>query len=473
MTSQHLCSRSGRASGLLLISFLWTATTLNGAAPPPVLRLSDAVREAVSQSAATSDARDNVTRAESERRLAHSKLTPKFVADAFGSFGQSSLVNQNYGVSFSQQFATGTQIRGNLGALSAQNQLGAFYTSNTSVFVTQPLLRGFGGAPIRRELALADMRTDDARARLRLVEQQTALAMATAYFHIATQSQLVDIADRAVVRARALLEASEAKLNIGKVSQLDVLRARQLLVQTELQALDARTAVEDAKDQVRLLLQRDASFDFSVDSTLPPSPEAVSLDEAMKLAEERRVELQDARTAVRQSQMALAAVTDQGRPQIDVTLALTRNTVANTLPDAFGLDRFQAATFAGVSFPFDRTPIDTARQGAAIQLARQERELDLTKLRIAQEVRSAHRDQIRLARTVEQADAAVGFAEQEVDLATLRFQRGLSNNLDLVTAEGNLLGARARRFAALGDLAVARLRLKLATGTLDPVADFR
>ena len=76
-------------------------------------------------------------------------------------------------------------------------------------------------------------------------------------------------------------------------------------------------------------------------------------------------------------------------------------------------------------------------------------------------------------RTQEQADTAVAFAGEEAELASLRYQRGLSNNLDVVTAEGNLLAARARRLSALAELAVSSLRLKSAMGTLDLAAEFR
>jgi outer membrane protein TolC len=170
--------------------------------------------------------------------------------------------------------------------------------------------------------------------------------------------------------------------------------------------------------------------------------------------------------------MQLHAAADQGRPQLDVTLQATRNQVANSLRSAFGAQGFEVSTFAGVSIPFDRAPSTAARHAAAIELDRRRRQLADLRLRIAQEVRTAHRNQARLKITVEQADLAVGFAEQELELAALRYQRGLSNNLDVVAAESSLLGARARRFASIVDLALARLRLRAAIGLLDVTADF-
>jgi len=60
---------------------------------------------------------------------------------------------------------------------------------------------------------------------------------------------------------------------------------------------------------------------------------------------------------------------------------------------------------------------------------------------------------------------------KECDVARFRYQRGLSNNLDLVNAETGLLAAEARRIGAIAELAVARLYLKAALGTLDPRKD--
>jgi outer membrane protein TolC len=53
----------------------------------------------------------------------------------------------------------------------------------------------------------------------------------------------------------------------------------------------------------------------------------------------------------------------------------------------------------------------------------------------------------------------------------MRYQNGLSNNLDVVTAEAGLLQAESRRIQALADSAVAGLRLRAVLGILDPRAD--
>ena len=72
---------------------------------------------------------------------------------------------------------------------------------------------------------------------------------------------------------------------------------------------------------------------------------------------------------------------------------------------------------------------------------------------IADDVRRAVRERDRLLRGLAAAQNTVAIAEKEVEVAQLRFERGLSNNLDVVTAESNLLAAQGRRIQILADSA--------------------
>jgi outer membrane protein TolC len=74
-------------------------------------------------------------------------------------------------------------------------------------------------------------------------------------------------------------------------------------------------------------------------------------------------------------------------------------------------------------------------------------------------------------RNLSAAETSVDIGQKEVEVAQLRYARGLSNNLDVVTAEGSLLSAEARRISALADAATARLGLRAVLGLLDPRVD--
>ena len=181
--------------------------------------------------------------------------------------------------------------------------------------------------------------------------------------------------------------------------------------------------------------------------------------------------LQTALAAVNDAERAVGAARNQLLPQVDINTTFTRRETAPTLRGSFGVNNFQFASFLSVSMPVDRTPQQTALRTAAMTLSRQRRELTRLERSLAREARQAVRQQNRLRQALGIADAQVSFAEQEVELAAFRYQRGLSNNLDVVNAEANLLAGRAGRVGLLAQLAVAQLQLRATLGTLDPRRD--
>src|SRR6185503_19588559 len=121
---------------------------------------------------------------------------------------------------------------------------------------------------------------------------------------------------------------SAAKLGVGRVSQLDVFRAQQLVAQAEGQLLDARAAVEDAKDQLRGLLGEGAGFDFEVGAAIPKAIEPISAEQAVGIALEQRLEIRSAEEAIAESDRAASFAKNQMLPQLDVNFALTRREAA-------------------------------------------------------------------------------------------------------------------------------------------------
>ena len=257
------------------------------------------------------------------------------------------------------------------------------------------------------------------------------------------------------------------------MSQLDVFRARQLVAEAESQLFDVEGAGEDLEDQLRFFMDRDVDYEFRVAAAVDARVEALAPEVAVATALENRVELRDADAAVDQAERDVGYARRQLLPQVDVSFALTRRETADDLRSAFGIDRFEPVTFISASTPLDRTAEAVAVRTAAIERNRRVRARDTLRRRIAQEARRALRLQQRLANRLDNAEVTVEFAEREAELADLRFQRGLSNNLDVVNAQAALLNATTRRLAVLADLAVARLALRATLGTLDVRADLR
>ena len=439
----------------------------------PMLTLRDAVLAALANNERVLTSREGIEAARLDRTVATSAFGTRVTPNVLGSFGQSDVRNQTYGFAASRRFTTGTEIRMDVGASTFRNQIGSFYAADTTLLLSQSLLRGFGPAVGRRQIERAEYRIAGAERQHVLTEQQLALEVAGTYWRLIAQRELALVARTAVENARQLLVASEAKLRANLVSQLDVFRARQLVADAEGQLFDVDGGVEDLKDQLRLLMARDVDYDFRVAADIERRVEPITLRAAVQAALQNRIELREAEAAVEEADREVRYSRNQLLPQIDVSAAMTRRETADSLRGAFGVDRFEPVAFFSVSSPLDRTAELAGVRTATIERDRRIRARDTLRRRITQEVRRAVRLQQRLAYRLDSAAVSVEFARREVALADLRFQRGLSNNLDVVNAQAALLNATSRRLAVLADFALARLALRATLGTLDVRQDVR
>jgi outer membrane protein len=447
------------------------------AQPAPMLTLQQAVDEALVRNERILNQHDATEQAVLGVRLARNTFQPKVTPNVLGSFGQTDINSQNYRLDVSQKFISGTEVRLGVGTSTAQipalvgepERDIRFYNADTTFTLSQPLLRGFGPGVARRGLSGAEWRRSDADRQQRLTEQQVALEVASAYYRLVAQQSLVDVARQSLERARRLRNASEAKLDAGLVSQLDVLRAQQLVTQAEMQFFDAESSVDDARDRLLFVLGRDPGATVSVATDLPrPGEEPLHVDSAVATALENRLDLKSLAASGADAERQVTFVKNQLRPQFDVNVAYTRRQTADSFVHSFGIDRFQLATFFTIAMPVDRTPQLIDYQNALIERDRRRRDLVTFGRRIADDVKRAIRERDRLVRGLAGAENSVAIGQKEVEVAQLRYERGLSNNLDVVTAEGNLLAAESRRIQVLADSMVAGLSLRAILGVLNP-----
>jgi len=474
--SQAVFSRLARAMALVSLGLVVAPAPVL-AQSPQVLTLKEAVAEALDHNDRIVNQRDLVEQADLGVRLANNNFKAKVTPNILGSFGQTDVTNQTYRVDLTKRFITGTEVRAGVGTSTSQippdrdaaiQEDIRFYNADTTLTVNQPLLRGFGPAVAGRPVASAELRRADALRQRTMDEQQVAVEVARQYYRVVAQQMLVTIARQGLERSRKLLEASQAKLEAGLVSQLDVYRAQQLVAQGEIQLSDAQSAIEDALDDLRLTLGRDSDSAVAVGDDIPNVPQApMTPEDAVQMALARRLDLQSAVAGMDEAARTIAYSQNQLRPQFDASLALTRRETADSLPSSFGLDNFRFATFFTIAMPVDRTPQLIEYQNAMIDRDRRSRDLQTLRKRIAADVKRSLRDTARMSERLRVSDESLQISRREVEVAQFRYERGLSNNLDVVAAEGGLMLAESRRLSALAELALSRLSLRATLGILD------
>ena len=447
---------------------------------PEVITLAAAVRTALARNNRIVNERDTVEQAALARHAATSLFRPKLVPNVQGSVGQTEASNQTYRLDFLQRTTFGTEVRAGFGASSAlipsvTDPLGGdvrFYNADTNVTIVQPLMRGLGKSVARRALTSAEVRHQDAMVSLARAEQLLSVEVASTYFRVIQQRSLRDVAEKSLERSEQLLRVADAKMQAGLVSQLDVLRARQLVAESRLQLGDATYAVDSARDELATLMGWSTDRAFEVVGDIPATDAPPSLEGAMATARERRADLARARSSVSEAERTAGYFRNQLLPQVDLSVGLTRRETATSLADSVRAGRFHLSTFFTISMPIDRTPQLVEYQNALIDRDRRRRDADLLEQAVADEVKRYAREQRRLADVLAAAEASVDLARQEVEIAGFRYARGLSNSLDVISAETGLLAAEGRLVMVRAEAAVTRLRLRAVMGVLDPVMDF-
>lgn len=473
MLSHSRSLAAAATAGVLLMATTARAQT------PSTLTLADAVNEALVKNERVVNQADSIAQADLGLRLAQNTFKPKVTPNIFGSLGRSDISSQTYRVDLSQKLVTGTELRLSTGTASSiipgEDELASdvlFYNADTTISVSQPLLRGFGRSVTRRSLTAAELRKEDAARLQSMSEQQVAVDVAAAYYRVVSQQALVEVARQSMVRARRLRDASEAKLDAGLVSQLDALRSQQLVSQAEMQLFDAQSAMEDARDRLTFLMGRRSTETFAVESAVPrPGTDPIDVPSATAIALANRLDLKSRVASRDDAENQIRFTRNQLLPQVDVNFQLTRRETAPSFKESFALDGYKFVTFFTIAMPVDRTAQQVEYQSALIDRDRRRRETETLERQIGDDVKQAVRERQRLIRNLAAAENNVDLSRREVEVAQLRYENGLSNNLDVVTAEAGLLQSESRRIQSLADSAVAVLRLRAVLGIFNPRTD--
>jgi outer membrane protein TolC len=339
----------------------------------------------------------------------------------------------------------------------------------------QPLLRGFGPNAAHYALRNSRRAQESQERSFELGRQRLAVDVARSFYQIIQQRQLLAVSRQSLKRSETLLKASQARLQVGLVSKLDVFRAELQASQAQDAMVRSQAALETALEQFRVLL--------GTSPTDPLEPEVVELD--ANLADEaeplealldraiaRRLELQEGRDQIKDAERSVSLARQNLLPQIDMNLGFTQGGFGTSFANAFNVDR-RVNVFFSASYPVERSTERANKAVAEIEVAARARSVRQQELQIEGEVRAALRELERIRKSVDLQRKGVEVAEQQRRLATLRYQRGLASNFDVVDAEGSLVLARSALVNLLTSYQVARIELMRVTGGLDVDTEFK
>jgi outer membrane protein len=250
-----------------------------------------------------------------------------------GSTNALGLVNHNavYNFGYTQNFATGTQLQVTWDNTRTNTNFGGFdlfnpyVQSSLTAEVTQPLLNGFGTLANTRYIVEAKNTVKVGESQFEQQVITTVTQVATDYWELVYAREAVKVEQVAVAADEQLYNNNKKQLEIGTMAPLDVITAQsqlatdqQALVQAQTtQLLDETTLlVAITKDPLAGPLQG-----IEIVPTTPlftPTPENMSLQDAVKEAWQKRPELQQAALNLKNAGIEVKATRNAMLPTLNL-----------------------------------------------------------------------------------------------------------------------------------------------------------
>jgi outer membrane protein TolC len=411
--------------------------------PAPLkLTLKDAVNLALKQNPQVILANLGVSQSEQDRLLARSALLPQVGARA------SETVNRlNLAASIGMSFPGFAQ------------HVGPFYVIQAGVGVTAPVF----DLTLWRRYRSSQLGIDSVRAQEVSVREESVLLVVSQYLGSQRAAADVQAAQSRVDLAQALYSQAADLQKNGVGTGIDTLRANVQLQNEKQRLIVARTQLETSLFALARLLSVDPQrkVELADGTSFFETPE-VSLDRTIEQAYTARPELKQISAEQARAAVGLKAAGEIKLPKVTFSgmwaeQGLTPNA---SIP----VYQYQA----NLVFPLFYGGLIHAEQAKADLAIRQLHQKEVeTRNRIALEVKTAVA-QLDAARSeVEVANLGVQLSKQEVEQARDRFQAGVANNIEVISAQDSLARASDNQIAALYRFNQARADVAHAMGQME------
>jgi outer membrane protein len=330
------------------------------------------------------------------------------------------------------------------------------------------------------QISLAAVGRESAQLGLTTARAQLLFEVTQAYYDAVLSDQLVNIAAATLEQAGATLRQVEAGLNAGTQPEFEVLRAR--VNRDTQQPVLIRQRVNRALAYLRLkrLLDLPAEADLQLadalsDDNLPPPPVFVERVSAVEntlrssdtpsltvgtLSLPERVAVEQASASVRTREASLKLTEAQRMPTVSFNSNYARIAYPDNVLPSF--DRSNWTVGVSMSVPI----LTGGRQRGDEIVAREELEQSRLQQRQAEELaaldtRSAWAELLAARAAWESTAGTVQQADRAYQIADVRYQSGVSTQLELSDARVQRQQAGANRALAARDLQIARARVAL------------
>jgi outer membrane protein len=409
---------------------------------PLKLTLKDAVALALKQNPQVILANLQVSQSQQDRLLARSALLPQVNGNV------SETVNR-----LNLHAAIGLAFPG------FPTHVGPFEVFQAGVGFNAPIF----DLTLWRRYKSSQLGIESSRAQEISAREESVMLVVSQYLGCQRATADVQAAQSRADLAQALYDQSADLQKNGVGTGIDTLRSNVQLQNEKQRVIVARTQLDTSIYGLARLLNVDPRRPLEIaDEVSFFDTPAISLEQTLDKAYAARPELRALRTEEQRAELESRTAADQRLPKLSFSGFWIQQGLT---PDSIiPVYQYQGSLVFPI-FTGGRIQADRAKADLAIrQLQQQEQDL---RNRIALEVKNAVAQVDAARNEVTVANLGIQLARQEVDQARDRFQAGVTNNIEVITAQDELARANDNQIGALYRYNQARASLAYAAGQME------
>ena len=347
------------------------------------------------------------------------------------------------------------------------------YSSSLYISFVQPLLKNFGLNVNRARIRIASNNRDISMGQLKIKVTAVISELQETYWGLVAAIEELEVRRQSLELAQNLLAQNRILVKEGRLPSVATLQAENAVASRKEGVLLAQNAVKDAQDRLKKIVNL---MDEPTQEERPILPsdrphfieKNTNVADSYELALANRAELNQARIALANQELAFKLAKNQILPKLDI-LASYRLTgtdphYRDNINEVFDRDMYSWEAGVVLEIPLGNRLAKSEYSQEKMKLRQAKIKLDSTKKDILLEVRKVVREIETNRERIELTRTARVLAEEKLKAEEERFKLGRSTTTDLLKFQEELSLAKSSENRALVDCRKSLSRWEAATG---------
>ena len=428
------------------------------------LTISEYIDLTLKQSNKSQNLNDNLINA--KLNIASAKHRFEFISSPISSVNFNSNSNtQSIGIEGSQKNIYGGESYGVIStSRNDYSNGGDTYSSDATIGYRQSLFGKFGQEYNTYELIYAKEYLNLTKLKNRDDKALLIYDGVRRYYLVLLAKRRVDIQEKSLKRAKEYYNASIAKQLVGLVSKVDVHRAKLSLLNTKQALYNAEKEFKNSIHEASYLINFDYDEKIIYESKIEKLDYDLNIKVDGKLLN-KRVDWQDILVREKLLNIELSNAKKDFLPDVSLNSKYSKKGEDRNFNAKFDQEDWQVGIFSNYSF--DKFNEKTKITRLHLVKNRLKRDKESLKRLIFKEIREEKNTLINYEDSLTIQKLKEIEAGKSLEVAKIRYERGLSSNLDIIDAESEYSNSQVNYIIQLVNYNLALLNIAKSLNTLD------